>query len=72
MMSVVQWGRRVIGERTSAAMQAAKRTGRHRAEYRRCLQPPASAYSQFELIFTLAGTAQALTDEGLTTLTEGL
>jgi DNA invertase Pin-like site-specific DNA recombinase len=29
MMSVAQWERRVIGERTSAAMQAAKRAGRH-------------------------------------------
>jgi DNA invertase Pin-like site-specific DNA recombinase len=29
MMSVAQWERRVIGERTSAAMQAAKRQGRH-------------------------------------------
>lgn len=29
MMSVAQWEHRVIGERTSAAMQAAKRQGRH-------------------------------------------
>ncbi|MCU1416791.1 MAG: recombinase [Schumannella sp.] len=29
MMSVAEWEREVIGERTSAAMQAAKRQGRH-------------------------------------------
>ena len=29
MMSVAQWEREVIGERTSVAMQAAKRQGRH-------------------------------------------
>ncbi|MGM7699429.1 recombinase family protein [Microbacterium sp. A84] len=69
MMSVAQWERRIIGERTSAAMQAAKRAGRHMG--RVSVLPEATADRLLELraTRTLAATADALNAEGLTTAT---
>ena len=67
MMSVAQWERRVIGERTSAAMQAAKRQGRHMG--RVSALPPTTGNRLLTLraTHTLAGTAAQLRAEGLTT-----
>ncbi|WP_136053594.1 recombinase family protein [Microbacterium sp. K5D] len=69
MMAVSQWERRVIGERTSAAMQAAKHQGRHMG--RRSALPKATADRLLELrsTLTLAGTADTLNAEGHTTAT---
>lgn len=69
MMSVAQWERRVIGERTSAAMQAAKRQGRHMG--RVSVLPPSTGDRVLTLraTLTLAGTAAQLNAEGLTTAT---
>lgn len=69
MMSVAQWERRVIGERTSAAMQAAKRGGKHMG--RVSVLPQGTGYRLLALraSHTLAGTAAQLNAEGLTTAT---
>ncbi|WP_309664456.1 recombinase family protein [Microbacterium paludicola] len=69
MMSVAQWERRVIGERTSAAMQAAKRQGRHMR--RVSVLPEATGDRPLALrrTHTLADTAAALNTEGHTTAT---
>jgi DNA invertase Pin-like site-specific DNA recombinase len=69
MMSVAQWERRVIGERTSAAMQAAKRQGRHMG--RVSALPPGTGNRLLALRaqHTLAATAALLNAEGLTTAT---
>ncbi|XUK63104.1 hypothetical protein ABMA10_14120 [Plantibacter sp. RU18] len=69
MMSVAQWERRVIGERTSAAMQPAKRAGRHRG--RVSALPPLTGHRLITLRLThrLAATADALNTEGPTTAT---
>ena len=69
MMSVAQWERRVIGERTSAAMQAAKRQGRHMG---RVSVLPASTGDRLLILRatrTLDGTAAQLNAEGVTTAT---
>jgi DNA invertase Pin-like site-specific DNA recombinase len=69
MMSVAQWERRVIGERTSAAMQAAKRQGKHMG--RVSVLPPSTGDRLLTLrvTHTHAATADALNAEGLTTAT---
>lgn len=69
MMTVSQWERRVIGERTSAAMQAAKRQGKHMG--RRSALPAETGARLLELrrTLTLAATADALNAEGYTTAT---
>jgi DNA invertase Pin-like site-specific DNA recombinase len=69
MMSVAQWERRVIGERTSAAMQAAKRQGRHMG--RVSALPPSTGERLLVLraTNTLAGSAALLNAEGLATAT---
>jgi len=69
MMSVAQWERRVIGERTSAAMQAAKRQGRHMG--RVSALPPSTGDRLLTLraVHTLAATAAQLNAEGLMTAT---
>jgi DNA invertase Pin-like site-specific DNA recombinase len=66
-MSVAQWERRVIGERTSAAMQAAKRAGKHMG--RRSTLPPSTEARLLALrdTHTLAATAARLEAEGLKT-----
>lgn len=72
MMSVAQWERRVIGERTSLAMQAAKRQGRHMG--RVSVLPRATGEYLMELrrIHTLAATAEVLNNERIPTATGGL
>ena len=69
MMSVAQWERRVIGERTSAAMQAAKRQGRHMGRVSVLPQATADRLLTLRATHTLARTAARLNAEGLTTAT---
>jgi DNA invertase Pin-like site-specific DNA recombinase len=69
MMSVAQWERRVIGERTSAAMQAAKRAGRHMGRMSTLPQTTGDRLLALRATHTLAATANALNAEGLTTAT---
>jgi len=66
MMSVAEWEREVIGERTSAAMQAAKRAGRHMG--RVSILPKETGHRLLALrsTHTLVGTASQLNAEGLT------
>ncbi|MGN7964911.1 recombinase family protein [Microbacterium sp. 22179] len=69
MMSVAQWERRVIGERTSAAMQAAARQGKHMGRVAAPL-PDATATRLVELRrsgLSVAKVADALNAEGVTT-----
>ncbi len=72
MMSVAQWERRVIGERTSAAMQAAKRAGRHMGRVSTLSQTTAARLLELRAEQTLAATAAVLNAEGLTTATGAL
>lgn len=69
MMSVAQWERRVIGERTSAAMQAAKRRGQ-RFGFPSALDPATGdRLMALRTTHTMAATADALNAEGHTTAT---
>lgn len=69
MMSVAQWERRVIGERTSAAMQAAKRAGRHMGRVSALPEATGARLLELRATLTLAATADALNAQGLTTAT---
>lgn len=69
MMSVAQWERRVIGERTSAAMQAAKRQGKHMGRVSALPQSTGDRLLTLRARHTLAGTAMQLNAEGITTAT---
>lgn len=69
MMSVAQWERRVIGERTSAAMQAAKRQGRHMGRVSVLPQATGDRLLVLRATLPIAGTAAQLNAEGLTTAT---
>lgn len=69
MMSVAQWERRVIGERTSAAMQAAKRAGRHMGRVSALPETTGARLLALRATHTLVATADALNAEGLTTAT---
>lgn len=69
MMSVAQWERRVIGERTSAAMQAAKRQGRHMGRVSVLPQATGERLLVLRATHSLAATADALNAEGHTTAT---
>ncbi len=69
MMSVAEWEREVIGERTSAAMQAAKRQGRHMGRVSTLPDATGKRLLTLRRRHTLAGTAAALNREGLTTAT---
>ncbi|MEV8174963.1 recombinase family protein [Microbacterium sp. NPDC079176] len=69
MMSVAQWERRVIGERTSAAMQAAKRAGRHMGRYSTLPEATGARLLELRAVHSLAATADGLNAEGLTTAT---
>ncbi|MER7797613.1 recombinase family protein [Microbacterium sp. NPDC096154] len=69
MMSVAQWERRVIGERTSAAMQAAKRAGKHMGRVSALPQAAADRLLALRTTCTLRATADALNAEGFTTAT---
>lgn len=69
MMSVAEWERDIIGERTSAAMQAAKRRGQRFGFESALPQATADRLLTLRATHTLAGTADALNAEGLTTAT---
>lgn len=69
MMSVAEWERDIIGERTSAAMQAAKRNGQTFGFPSALPQSTADRLLALRTSHTLAGTADALNAEGLTTAT---
>lgn len=69
MMSVAQWERRVISERTSAAMQAAKRQGRHMGRVSTLPHSTGDRLLALRAAHTLAQTAALLNAEGLTTAT---
>jgi DNA invertase Pin-like site-specific DNA recombinase len=69
MMSVAEWEREVIGERTSAAMQAAKRQGRHMGRVSILPNATSDRLLTLRASYTLAGTAVQLNAEGLTTAT---
>jgi len=71
MMSVAQWERRVIGERTSAAMQAAKRQGRHMGRVSGLPQATGDRLLTLRARHTLAATALQLNAEGLATASGG-
>lgn len=69
MMSVAQWERRIIGERTSLAMQAAKRRGQKFGPASALPRATGSRLLTLRATHTLSGTAQALNAEGLATAT---
>jgi DNA invertase Pin-like site-specific DNA recombinase len=69
MMSVAEWEREVIGERTSVAMQAAKRQGRHMGRVSALPQATGDRLLALRATRTLAGTADQLNTERLTTAT---
>jgi DNA invertase Pin-like site-specific DNA recombinase len=69
MMSVAEWEREIIGARTSAAMQAAKRQGRHMGRVSTLPEGTARRLLALRATCTLAGTAAQLNAEGLTTAT---
>lgn len=72
MMSVAEWEREVIGERTSAAMQAAKRQGRHMGRVSVLPQSAGDRLLELRRTLTLAATAEVLNCEGVTTATGAL
>ncbi len=65
MMSVAEWEREVIGERTSIAMQAAKRQGRHMGRVSKLPRGTGDRLLHLRTTHTIAGTAHALNAEGL-------
>lgn len=69
MMAVAEWEREVIGERTSAAMQAAKRQGRHMGRVSMLPAATADRLVALRRMYTLAATAAQLNAEGLPTAT---
>lgn len=69
MMSVAEWEREVIGERTSAAMQAAKRAGKHMGRVSVLPQATGERLLALRTTHTLAATAAQLNAEGLATAT---
>lgn len=71
MMSVAQWERRVIGERTSAAMQAAKRAGKHMGRVSALSSSTRDRLLALRADDTLGGTAAQLNAECLSTATGG-
>lgn len=69
MMSVAEWEREVIGERTSAAMQAAKRAGKHMGRVSVLPEATGERLLALRATHTLAATAAQLNAEGLATAT---
>lgn len=69
MMAVAQWERRIISDRVSAAMQAAKRRGKHMGRLSQLVPATASALLHHRQTLTLAETADALNAAGHTTAT---
>lgn len=68
-MSVAEWEREVIGERTSAAMQAAERQGLHMGRLSALPTSPADRLMALPTTHTIAVTAEGLNAEGLRTAT---
>jgi DNA invertase Pin-like site-specific DNA recombinase len=69
MMSVAEWEREIIGERTSVAMQAAKRQGRHIGRVSALPQSTGDRLLTRRATHTLVGTAAQRNTEGLSTAT---
>lgn len=69
MMSVAEWEREVIGERTSAAMQAAKRQGKHMGRVSTLPSATGDRLLALRTSRSLAATATQMNAEGLTTAT---
>jgi len=69
MMSVAEWEREIIGARTSAAMQAAKRRGQRFGIPSALPATTAERLLHLRRNLTLQQTADALNAEGLTTAT---
>lgn len=69
MMSVAEWEREIIGARTSAAMQAAKRQGKQISRLSALPATTGERLLTLRATHTLAATADALNAEGLTTAT---
>lgn len=70
-MAVAEWEREAIGARTSAAMQAAKRQGRHMGRVSVLPQATGDRLLTLRSTRTLAATAMQLNAEGLATATGG-
>lgn len=68
-MAIAQFERRLIGERTSAAMQAAKRQGRHMGRVSTLPLSTGNRLLELRAARTLEATATQLNAEGLTTAT---
>jgi DNA invertase Pin-like site-specific DNA recombinase len=71
VMAVAEFEREVIGERTSAAMQAAKRQGRHMGRVSALPWATGDRLMTLRATNTLAATAMQLNAEGLATATGG-
>ena len=69
MVSVAEWESGVIGERTTIAMQAAKRQGKHMGRVSALPQSVGDCLLTLRTTHSLAGTAVQLNAEGLTTAT---
>lgn len=69
MMSVAEWEREIIGARTSAAMQAAKRQGRRFGPASALKATTGERLLELRRTLTLAATADVLNGEGHTTAT---
>lgn len=69
VVSVAEFERELIGERTSAAMQIAKQRGQRFGFPSALPQATGDRLLELRRTLTLAGTADALNDEGLTTAT---
>lgn len=69
VMSVAEWEREVIEERTSAAMQAAKRQGRDMGRVSTLSSSTGDRLLALRATHTLAATAVLLNADGLTTAT---
>ncbi|RII93290.1 recombinase family protein [Clavibacter californiensis] len=69
MMSVAEWEREMIGARTSAAMQAAKRQGRHMGRVSSLPQATGERLLALRATHTLTDTAERLNVELIKTAT---
>lgn len=71
MAAIGEWEREIIGARTSAAMQAAKRAGRHMGRVSALPQVSGDRLMVLRATRTLAATAMQLNAEGIPTATGG-
>lgn len=69
MMSVAEWERKVIGERKSAAVQAAKRAGRRMGLVSALPEVTGARLLARRATQALVATADTINAEGLTTAT---